>query len=172
MITELKVTLSQRAYTLRLRGFDPKDSTWHDALWATHEGVNRGAKAFGDWLLTLRGGLDHNLAASKITAKGNKPARHPNLGEIKNRRIALALSWLSVESKEGAPADCLVPHDYGIVAQRRSNWKSLDTLRDILAKRGASNGEIDAWVSDCTECLVARIRDDAVWVNRSKMFDG
>ena len=28
-----------------------------DARWATHEAVNKGAKVFGDWLLTLRGAL-------------------------------------------------------------------------------------------------------------------
>lgn len=47
---------TQRAYTLRLRGVDPSDTTWREALWATHEAVNLGARAFGDWLLTLRGG--------------------------------------------------------------------------------------------------------------------
>jgi hypothetical protein len=53
---------TQRAYTLRLRGINPTDTAWRDALWATHEAVNQGAKVFGDWLLTLRGGLCHTLA--------------------------------------------------------------------------------------------------------------
>ncbi len=48
---------TQRAYTLRLRGVEG-DANWRDDLWATHEAINNGAKAFGDWLLTLRGGLD------------------------------------------------------------------------------------------------------------------
>ena len=46
---------TQRAYTLRLKGVDPKDDTWRDALWATHEAVNKGAKAFGE-MLAPRGG--------------------------------------------------------------------------------------------------------------------
>jgi len=60
---------TQRAYTLRLRpaiarGDTPeevarKTREMRDALWATHETINKGAKAFGDWLLTLRGWLSH-----------------------------------------------------------------------------------------------------------------
>lgn len=56
---------TQRAYTLRLRGVDQHDTAWRDALWATHEVINHGTKAFGNWLLTLRGGLDHSLAEAE-----------------------------------------------------------------------------------------------------------
>jgi len=56
-----QAAVTQRAYTLRLRGVDPQDQSWRDALWATHEAVNKGAKAFGDWLLTLRGMSDEQL---------------------------------------------------------------------------------------------------------------
>ena len=45
-----KPSVTQRAYTLRLRGADPSDTSWRDALWRTHEAVNKSAKAFGDWL--------------------------------------------------------------------------------------------------------------------------
>ena len=48
-----------------------------DALWATHEAVNRGAKVFGDWLLTLRGGLDHNLAVSPVKGEDQFPRSKP-----------------------------------------------------------------------------------------------
>jgi hypothetical protein len=47
------VETTQRAYTLRLKGAPEA----MDALWKTHEAVNKGVKAFGEWLLTLRGGL-------------------------------------------------------------------------------------------------------------------
>ena len=90
---------TQRAYTLRLQGQNPKDASWREALWKTHEAVNRGAKAFGDWLLTLRGGLDHSLADD------------PPEKQRKQRRILLALSWLTVESENGAPPEYIVPHD-------------------------------------------------------------
>ena len=53
---EMGPPTTQRSYTLRLHGVDRNDNSWRDALWATHEAVNNGAKVFGDWLLTLRGG--------------------------------------------------------------------------------------------------------------------
>src|SRR5579862_8383336 len=56
------VQVTQRAYTLRLHSVEKADHTWRAAVWATHEAVNNGAKVFGDWLLILRGGLDHALA--------------------------------------------------------------------------------------------------------------
>lgn len=52
----MAVKTTQRAYTLRLTGTDRNDQTWRENLWRTHEAVNKGAKAFGDWLLTLRCG--------------------------------------------------------------------------------------------------------------------
>lgn len=50
----IKPPTTQRAYTLRLRGRTDSEQSWRDALWATHEAVNKGAKVFGDWLLTMR----------------------------------------------------------------------------------------------------------------------
>ena len=61
--------------------------------------MNKGAKAFGDWLLTLRGGLSHELADAKVIAGKGKPDRGPTDEERRNRRILLALSWLSVEGR-------------------------------------------------------------------------
>ena len=92
---------TQRAYTLRLRGESKDDQTWRDVLWQTHVAVNRGAKAFGDWLLTLRGGLCHTLADEKIPVGKEKPDRNPTEAERRHRRIILALSWLSSQ----LPAD-------------------------------------------------------------------
>ena len=71
------IVTTQRAYTLRLSGTDNQDSTWRDRLWRTHEVVNKGAKAFGDWFLTMHDGLCHTLAEADVPGKGNKPARHP-----------------------------------------------------------------------------------------------
>jgi len=166
-----QAAVTQRAYTLRLRGEDPQDRSWRDALWATHEAVNKGAKAFGDWLLTLRGGLDHALADAKVEGGKGKPDRDPTDEERKGRRILLALSWLSVESEKGAPEEYLVPHDLDKQSGARSNWKTVDALREILKGRGLGESEIESWVQDCSASLTAAIRDDAVWVNRSKAFD-
>ena len=101
---------TQRAYTLRLHGADAEGHSWRDALWATHEAVNMGTRVFGDWLLTLRGGLCHALADAKVSQGKNKPDRDPTDEQRRDRRILLALSWLSVESapKETHPYKALV----------------------------------------------------------------
>lgn len=159
----------QRAYTLRLCGSDSTDSSWRDALWQTHEAVNRGAKAFGDWMLTLRGGLDHALAESKVSGGKGKPDRIPTPEERKARRILLALSWLSVESELGAPRKFIVAS--GQDSEQVRNDRVVAALREILASRGLAEEQIDEWSDDCSASLSAAIRDDAVWVNRSKAFD-
>mgnify|MGYP001268940996 CR=1 FL=1 len=127
-----QAAVTQRAYTLRLRGADPQDQSWRDPLWQTHEAVNKGAKAFGDWLLTLRGGLDHILADAKVKDGKGKPDRDPTDEERKGRRILLALSWLSVESEKGAPDRHVVPHDLDKQSGTRSNWKTVDALNRLL----------------------------------------
>jgi len=153
MAERATVATTQRAYTLRLRGMDKSDNSWRDALWATHEAVNSGAKVFGDWLLTLRGGLSHKLA-DKPDVQGEPPSEQ----ERKNRRILLALSWLSVEDRHGAPADFIVE-------------QPVEALRTVLAARGLGEDELGSWIEDCSPSLSAHIREDAAWVNRSDAFD-
>jgi len=139
-----KAATTQRAYTLRLAGSEDNDHSWRERVWSTHEAVNAAAKAFGDWLLTFRGGIDHRLA-------------HGSGGH----RVLLALSWLSVESERGAP-----PQKY-----RVDRTGAVDALRDILRRRGVAAEDVASWVRDCAPSLQAEIRDDAVWVNRSRMFE-
>jgi IS605 OrfB family transposase len=197
------VPTTQRAYTLRLRGIDPKDHTWRDALWATHEAVNKGAKVFGEWLLTLRGGLDHRLAEEpelttdsidrewndlkkKAKDKGQaepsredaeRSAEQKRIDRIRVKRTLLALSWLSVEDERGAGLDSNLIVAFGDDCKRSKDKqdsrdrKVEEALRDILCKRGLSKTEVDEWNLDCEGALKARIRDDAVWVNRSAAFD-
>lgn len=169
MPQQTKPPVTQRAYTLRLRGADPSDSSWHKALWQTHEGVNKGAKAFGDWLLTLRGGLDHTLADAQVKGGKGNPDRDPTDEERKVRRILLALSWLSVESKLGAPAGFIIAS--GTEAAEDRNGKVVAALEEILKSRNVAKNEIDEWKNDCSASLSAAIRDDAVWINRSEAFD-
>jgi hypothetical protein len=181
MADEMTLPTTQRAYTLRLRGVNPHDQSWRDPLWATHEAVNRGAKVFGDWLLTLRGGLDHTLADEKVKAKG-KPDRDPTPEERKNRRILLALSWLSVEDAHGAPRDEALIVAKGDDSADARERKLAEALTTILRGRGVDASDVgdpnkkpedqpDTWLADCLPSLAARIRDDAVWVNRSAAFD-
>lgn len=168
MPQQAKPPVTQRAYTLRLRGAGPSDISWRKALWQTHEGVNKGAKAFGDWLLTLRGGLDHTLADTKVKGGRGEPDRDPTDEERKARRILLALSWLSVESRLGAPANFIIAS--GTEASEDRNSKVAAGLEEILKSRNLADNEIGEWKNDCSASLSAAIRDDAVWVNRSKAF--
>jgi hypothetical protein len=117
---------TQRAYTLRLTSAAPGDATWRDRVWRTHLAVNRGAAAFGDWLLTLRGGLDHRLAELPVKEKSGE--RSPNADELRDRRILLALSWLTVEV--GYAGTHAVPATEVVAA-----------LREILLKRGVAEAE-------------------------------
>ncbi len=172
MSESVQVSTTQRAYTLRLHGIDKNDHAWRDALWATHEAVNLGAKAFGDWLLTLRGGLDHRLAHAPIQVGKGKPDRDPTPHERRDRRILLALSWLSVESapKESDSYRNLVVA-LGTDSQAARNEKALKRLREILEARGVTGAEHESWREDCEPSLSAAIRDDAVWIDRSAAFD-
>lgn len=162
----VELPTTQRAYTMRLRGATDGDESWRDALWATHEAINKGAKAFGDWLLTLRGGLNCELAEPPAARRGAKDGA----ARRKSRRILLALSWLSVEDEHGAP-----PGPARIVSGREADSvrceRVVAALRTVLAGQRVGKREIDEWVADCAESLGARIREDAVWVNRSACFE-
>lgn len=151
---------TSRAYTLRLRGTKLDDESWRSALWSTHEAVNKGARVFGDWLLTMRGGLDHALADGKNNLTNE---------QIKARRILLALSWLSVESKLGAPEEFIIASGKDKPEDR--NKKVITAFEEILKRRDVSKSEIAIWKKDCSASLSAAIREDAVWVNRSEAFD-
>ena len=59
------MTSTTRAYTLRLRS----NAEQRQMLWQTHLTFNRGVRVFGDWLLTLRGGLPASLADSEELLK-------------------------------------------------------------------------------------------------------
>lgn len=163
-----EIPVTQRAYTLRLRGESKDDQTWRDVLWQTHVAVNRGAKAFGDWLLTLRGGLCHTLADEKIPVAKNKPDRDPTEAERRHRRIILALSWLSVESHE---RESDAPTRFFVLDGSDEKPQTVAALRQILIARGVNESEIGDWVRDCGDSLKAAVRDSAVWVNRSQAFD-
>lgn len=135
-----------RAYTLKLTG----EGDWRESLWKTHVTVNRGVQVWGDWLLTLRGGVPPSLADG-----------------FPERRVLLALSWLSVESPEG-----LVPQEYRVTSGGDSNdireQKVLQAFDEILTRLRVENPE--EWIEAAKPALTARIRDDAVWVNRSQAF--
>lgn len=163
------VPKTRRAYTMRLhRAPGPCPTCGQDAcdcleraLWQTHLLVNRGAGVFGDWLLTLRGGIDH-AQADQVSAVDQRPYR---------RRL-LALGWLSVEDDIGArrlQPDRIVASGREPEAERHR--KIEEAFRQILHGRGLSGSQIDDWWKDCRSSLTAAIRKDAVVVNRSAAFD-
>ena len=106
----------------------------------------------------MRGGLCHTLAGPADTGQ-------------RNRRVLLALSWLSVEDARGAPMKEGLRVARGDEEAHRRGEAVKTALRDILSKRGVEQGEIADWLRDCSSSLEARIRDDCVWVNRSACFD-
>lgn len=167
-----------RAYTLKLSGEDD----WREILWTTHVTVNRAARVWGDWLLTLRGGLPPSLADDDsilpITASVvDKEAKRRKLkGEAKaalrlelerergeNLKVLLALSWLSVES----PAS-LAPESHIVAKAGDPGEQVMDRFRSILDRRHVDDPQ--AWLDACEPALTARIRDDAVWVDRAGAF--
>lgn len=151
----MDIPLVQRAYTLKLTGNDMDG--WRDALWKTHEAVNRGAQRFGHWLLTMRGGISHELA-NRLPKKFDKVDEQTRRSVIRDRRVLLALSWLSVESKAHAPQEYVVEDPVA-------------ALRSILETRGVEPEAVPSWVDDCGDSLRAAVRDDAIWINRSAAFD-
>jgi IS605 OrfB family transposase len=197
-----------RAYTLKLQGD-------RSALWRNHVIFNRGVRAWGEWLLNLRGGLPAAFADDKdllavttgqvakevkertaavtpsaireeadFQASSDKEVRSEVARRKKEitdaavrkellssrrselRRI-LALSWLSPET----PAS-LVPKSAIIAAAEDTDReaKVLARFRQILKHKGVSDSA--GWLEDCSATLRARIRPDAVWVDRSACFRG
>ncbi len=146
---------TQRAYTLKLKG-STESTSWKEDLWRSHKLANDGVYAFGEWFLTMAGGLDHHLADVDSTlATEENP-----ISTRRQRRIVLALSWLTVERGAKLP-----PPKYQVKA------KPIEVLQEILMKRGLSDDDTASWITDCVASLSSRKRDTAVWVNRSAMFD-
>ena len=145
----MEISATPRSYSLRL--IAPKSSDKLESLWATHKVVNQGAQTWGDWLLTLRGGLSPVLAEKLI-----------------ERRVLLALSWLSVETPEPlAPQSQIIARGTD-TAEERSR-KVRDRFRCILDHLKVADAE--SWLSHCEPALTARIRRDAVWVDRFSAFE-
>ncbi|MEI7767638.1 MAG: type V CRISPR-associated protein Cas12b [Phycisphaerae bacterium] len=152
---------TQRAYTMRLmplRGDAISEQQWRDLLWRTHEVVNRGAQVFGDFMLTMRGGLPANLVGQETD-----PIK------LKQYRVALAVSWLSVEAGAGAHDD-LKPYVVAESTDAEIKAKVGKMFAQLLTLKGVAAEDIPAWKNDCLPCLEAKIRDDAVWVNRAQAF--
>ena len=146
MADENKTT---RAYTMRVDG----DA---GALFETHLAVNAGARAFGDLVLTLRGGLPASAVSSAP--------------EARDGMVMLALGWLAVEAPADAVPEGLILATADMPAgDRRSLLEA--RLLEILSADGVAGPDAVAWVEACRPSLGATIRPDAVWVDRRAVFD-
>jgi len=142
----MEINPTPRAYTLRLSG----TGDWRDRVWATHTVVNRGVSVWGDWLLTLRGGLPASLAHD-----------HPE------RRVLLALSWMTVErSASHLPDSCRIVRGDELEPTRVQ--RVMERLRQVLVRQQVY--DVAAWEVACKPAITARIREDAWWIDRSECF--
>jgi len=163
-----RVRTQTRSYTLRLAaptGVAEWLPLW-DRLFRTHYAVCRGAAEFGELYLNLRGGLSPDLA----------DLRDPTVAEgrweyvRRGRRRMLALGWLSVEDKRSATT-----HKFRLPqvqpGQTLSDDEASSLLREVLTTKAVRDDTLQKeWIRDCIGALTARIRPDAVWVNRAAAF--
>lgn len=188
-----------RAYTIKLTApseTGDNDQSWRELLWKTHVTANRGVQVWGDWLLTLRGGLPAKLADDDsgvlpVTEKDVKAAlkdagitgkaqdeqfaeyeHHLKTARRDNLRTLLALSWLSVEAVDPNSTTEL-PHQITTGSEDTADRvkKVLAAFEQILLAKHVPKDEHESWLNSCRESLAARIRDDACWVDRSACFE-
>ena len=79
---------------------------------------------------------------------------------VKSRRLA-TLFWFTVESEAGAPSSCIIK-DVDVLRRR---------LKGHLAKQGLGEDDIESWMEDVNELIIADIRKGAVWVDRNLALD-
>lgn len=150
---------TQRAYTMFLRAQDANNRTWRQDLWETHRRVNEATQFFGDWLLTVRGGIP-------IPKKNLTPEQ---------KRI-LALCWFVVESDENQPENIRVKHNDvgGSEGGRKADKQEIEkAFKECLKAKGIK----EDWWPDCKDALFAEIKSKvrgekgSVWIQRWKMYE-
>ncbi len=181
-----------RAYTVRLAG--EKGTDWQRQLWLTHSTANHAVRVWGEWLLTLRGGLpaslvddpellpvtDKDITAAVAAAKKADPGAELDDSVLRNQlelarrdrfRVVLTISWLSVEAGQPGeiPDNVIVARGSDSVQERAA--ATLLRFREILQRKGIPALEQESWIETCTPTLSAKIRDDACWVDRATAFN-
>jgi len=164
-----KAKTTTRSYTLGLLAPSDADDwkpLW-DRLFRTHRAICRGAQVFGEFYLNLRGGLSAALSQPMETQHDEERTRLL----LRGARRILALGWLSVEDDRGAQEH---PHRVREIKPGESLSQELAQrlLRQILrdSKGITEEDELANWTKDCVQALTARIRPDAVIVNRAASF--
>jgi IS605 OrfB family transposase len=133
-----------RAYTLKLKG----DRV---ALWRNHVIFNRGVRAWGEWLLSLRGGLPASLADHKdlLTVEKRAVAQ-----AVKDRAAAITPAAIRLEPTFEAASDKRVREE---VAARKKRITEAAVKRELLAARRSELRRILAlsWLSPETPVRLA-----------------
>ena len=118
---------------------------------------------------TFQGGTERDVKAE--VARRKKQITETAVGrELRSARQSelrriLALSWLCPETPVNlAPGSAVV----AAAEDEDREQKVLTRFRKILKQKGAIDP--DGWMDDCGATLRARIRSDAVWVDRSACF--
>ncbi len=138
-----------RAYTLKLQG----DRL---ALWRNHVIFNNGVKAWGEWLLCLRGGLPASLADHRDSLDVSK-------GEIsrtfKERTAAITPATIRQELKFKAATEKKVREE---VASRRKKVTETAVAKELLAARRSELRRILALSWLCPETPVQLVPQAAI----------
>ena len=130
-----------RAYTLKLKG----DRL---ALWRNHVIFNRGVRAWGEWLLNLRGGLPAWLADQKeLLAVEEKDIAQA----VKERAAAITPAAIRQEPKFEAATDKKVREE---VAARKKKITEAAVAKELLAARRSELRRILALSWLCPETPV------------------
>lgn len=138
-----------RAYTLKLRGD-------RIALWRNHVIFNRGVRAWGEWLLCLRGGLPASLADHKdLLTIEKKAVAHA----VKERSAAITTVAIRQDPKFEAASDKLVREE---VAARKKSITEAVVAQEFLAARRSELRRILALSWLCPETPVQLVRKDAI----------
>jgi IS605 OrfB family transposase len=130
-----------RAYTLKLKG----DRL---ALWRNHVIFNRGVRAWGEWLLNLRGGLPASLADHKdlLTVEKRLVAQ-----AVKERAAAITPAAIRQEPTFLAATDKKVREE---VAARKKKITEAAVAKELLASRRSELRRILALSWLCPETPV------------------
>jgi IS605 OrfB family transposase len=138
-----------RAYTLKLKG----DRL---ALWRNHVIFNKGVRAWGEWLLNLRGGLPASLADHKVLLTVEKKAVAQ---VVKDRAAAITPAAIRQEPKFEGATDKQVREE--VVARRKRITEAV-VERELLAVRRSELRRILALSWLCPETPVPLVPKAAV----------
>jgi len=142
-------TTTTRAYTLKLQG----DRV---ALWRNHVIFNQGVKAWGEWLLNLRGGLPASLADDRDLLGVSSGAVTTAL---KERLAAITPAFVRQQASHQAASDKEVRAE---IARRKKQITETAVKKELLACRRSELRRILAISWLCPETPVQLVPQAAI----------